>query len=65
VAALQADGSIEIVGTPEYRGNPQSAEGTLVTWRYGYELTVFINRATGFDVEVRRFHAPTDSFSAR
>jgi SAM-dependent methyltransferase len=58
VAALQADGSIEIVGTPEYHGNPQSAEGSLVTWRYGYDLPVLIHRATGFDVEVRRFHAP-------
>jgi SAM-dependent methyltransferase len=61
VAFLQPDGSVEVKGEPEYHGNPQSDEGSLVTWRYGYDLPVLIHRETGFDVEVRRFHAPNDA----
>lgn len=57
VARVLGDGSVEIDGTPEYHGNPQSEHGSLVTWRYGYDLPVLINRETGFNVEVRRFQA--------
>lgn len=52
------DGSIRITGEPEYHGNPQRPEdGALVTWRYGYDLPLLIQRETGFDVEVRRWQS--------
>lgn len=55
--AFQEPGGLRIVGVPEYHGNPQSAEGALVTWRYGYDLPLLIARHTGFDVEVRRWYS--------
>jgi len=55
IAWLQADGLIKVKGTPEYHGNPQNPEkGSLVTFRYGYDLHLLIQRETRFDVEVRR-----------
>ena len=58
VAFREPDGSVRIVGEPEYHGDPQKPEeGVLVTWRYGYDLPLLIGRQTGFDVELRRFHA--------
>jgi SAM-dependent methyltransferase len=59
VAFLEPGGGLRIVGEPEYHGNPQSKQGSLVTWRYGYDLPYQINRRTGFDVEVRRWYAPS------
>lgn len=51
--------SVRIVGEPEYHGNPQHPEeGSLVTWRYGYDLPRLIVSETPFDVEVRRWQAP-------
>ncbi len=55
--AFREVGRVRIVGEPEYHGNPQSPEGSLVTWRYGYDLPLRITRETGFDVEVRRWHS--------
>ena len=55
--AFREGDTVRIVGEPEYHGNPQSAEGALVTWRYGYDLPLRISEHTGFDVEVRRWHA--------
>lgn len=52
--AFRSLGGIHVVGEPEYHGNPQDASGSLVTWRYGYDLPLLIQRRTGFDVEVRR-----------
>lgn len=49
--------SVEINGIPEYHHNPQVPEGSLVTWRYGYDLPLLISRETDFDVEVRRFQS--------
>ena len=57
VAFREKDG-VRVVGTPEYHGNPQDKNGSLVTWRYGYDLPLLIHRETGFDVEVRRWYAP-------
>lgn len=58
VAFLQHDGNIKTIGQPEYHGNPQDPEnGSLVTWRYGYDLPLLIQRETGFDVEVRRWQS--------
>ena len=56
--AFFENGGIRIVGEPEYHGNPQNEKGSLVTWRYGYDLPLSIHRETGFDVEVRRWYAP-------
>ena len=37
VACLE-NREVRIVGEPEYHGNPQNKNGSLVTWRYGYDL---------------------------
>ena len=60
VAFRQSNG-IRIVGEPEYHGNPQNKDGSLVTWRYGYDLPYLIGARTGFEVEVRRWHAPAEA----
>jgi SAM-dependent methyltransferase len=57
VAFRNEDGTINIVGEPEYHGNPQSAKGSLVTWRFGYDLPLLISRESNFDIEVRRFQS--------
>jgi SAM-dependent methyltransferase len=59
VAFRDADGSVRVVGEPEYHGNPQSPQGSLVTWRYGYDLAERVSRECGFEVEVRRWWAPS------
>jgi SAM-dependent methyltransferase len=59
VAFREADGSVRVVGEPEYHGNPQSPQGSLVTWRFGYDLAERVSRECGFDVEVRRWWAPS------
>lgn len=59
VAFLEPDG-LRIVGEPEYHGNPHG-DGALVTWRYGYDLPLLIQRETGLDVEVRRFQSRGDA----
>lgn len=56
--AFMEEGELRIVGEPEYHGNPQRPEdGALLTWRYGYDLPLLIQRRTGLDVEVRRFQS--------
>jgi len=55
--AFKEEGTVRIVGEPEYHGNPQSSAGALVTWRYGYDLPFRIRRNTEFDTEVRRFQS--------
>ena len=57
--AFHEDGDIRIVGEPEYHGNPQDDGGSLVTWRYGYDLPYLIKKETDLDVEVRRYYSPT------
>jgi len=55
--AFQRQDHIETFGLPEFHGNPQDVSGSLVTWRYGYDLPLLISRETRFDVEVRRFQS--------
>lgn len=55
--AFQAEDGVRVVGEPEYHGNPQDNAGSLVTWRYGYDLPLLIARQTGFDLEVRRWYS--------
>jgi SAM-dependent methyltransferase len=57
VAFKSSNQSLHTIGEIEYHANPQSALGSLVTWRYGYDLPLLISRATEFDVEVRRFQS--------
>ncbi|WP_051173152.1 class I SAM-dependent methyltransferase [Thermodesulfobacterium hveragerdense] len=58
VALKMPDGTVKIIGNPEYHGNPQNPkQGSLVTWKYGYDLPYLIQSATGFDVEVFRFQS--------
>jgi SAM-dependent methyltransferase len=55
--AFKEDDGLRVIGAPEYHGNPQNPEGSIVTWRYGYDLPHLIARNTGFDVEVRRWYS--------
>jgi hypothetical protein len=58
VAWITPEGELMVKGEPEYHGNPQNPEkGALVTWRYGYDLPLLIQRESGFDVEVRRWQS--------
>lgn len=57
--AFKEGSVLRVVGEPEYHGNPQSPEGSLVTWRYGYDLPYLIAKTTAFDVEVRRWYSRT------
>ena len=58
VAWINPDGSFKIDGKAEYHGNPHNPEkGALVTWRYGYDLPLMIQRETNFDVEVLRWQS--------
>lgn len=59
--AFREVGGVRIVGAPEYHGNPQNSSGSLVTWRYGYDLPLLIGRHTGLDVEVRRWYSRSNS----
>jgi len=55
--AFRSPDGVRTIGEPEYHGNPQDTAGSLVTWRYGYDLPLLIQRRTGFDVEVRRIQS--------
>lgn len=55
--AFLTETGIEISGEPEYHINPQDEKGSLVTWRYGYDLPLLISRETDFDTELRRFQS--------
>lgn len=52
-AALNNGGSIEhLKSPPEYHGNPVSNEGSLVTSRWGYDITRHIFNACGLFTEM-------------
>lgn len=55
-AQYRPDHSIDYLAEAEHHGNPVSAEGSLVTFQYGYDLTKAIFEWSGLDVEVSRFH---------
>jgi SAM-dependent methyltransferase len=55
-AALEPDGTVRhLVESPEYHGNPIDADGSLVTYDYGYEIDRQIATWAPFDVRVLRF----------
>ena len=52
-ARLRPDGSIEhLIDPPEYHGNPVSAEGSLVTVHWGFDIVKFIYDACGLFTEM-------------
>ena len=46
-ARLKPDGEVEYLREPEYHGNPVSGDGSLVTYRWGYDICEFIFRSSG------------------
>ena len=64
MAALGQEGQIVHLATPEYHGNPISGTGSLVTYRYGYDLADLIAEWSLFDVEIRRFNDRTHGIVA-
>ncbi len=52
-AKMNPDGKIEyLLDPPEYHGNPISADGSLVTVHWGYDITRFIFEACGLFTEL-------------
>jgi SAM-dependent methyltransferase len=51
-AASLVNGEIVHHLPPEYHGNPVSAEGSLVTMRWGYDITEHIARASGLSTQL-------------
>lgn len=52
-ARLNSDGTIEhLIDPPEYHGNPVSADGSLVTVHWGYDILKFIHDACGLFTEM-------------
>ncbi|MBG84576.1 MAG: hypothetical protein CMJ40_08525 [Phycisphaerae bacterium] len=51
-ARLLEDGSVEYLEPPEYHGNPIDDEGSLVTWKYGYDIVDIIKEATGLETSI-------------
>jgi SAM-dependent methyltransferase len=56
VARFMPDGGVEHYREPEYHGNPVDPRGSLVTFRYGYDLPELIRTWAPFDTRVCRFH---------
>jgi SAM-dependent methyltransferase len=46
-ALRRADGSVEHLRTPEYHGNPVDDAGSLVTWRWGYDIASRVLTTSG------------------
>lgn len=57
-AELLDDGTVRHFAQPEYHGNPIDAEGTLVTFHYGYDLPNLIYEWSGLNTEVIRWYSP-------
>jgi SAM-dependent methyltransferase len=57
-ASIDDEGNIEFLSKPEYHGNPVSADGALVTFEYGYDITKNIAEWAPFSVFVVRFCDP-------
>lgn len=52
-ARLLEDGTIEHIEPPEFHGNPIDDEnGSLVTWKYGYDLVDKIRQSTGLETSI-------------
>ena len=52
-ARIRPDATIEhLIDPPEYHGNPISAEGSLVTVHWGFDITKYIFDACGLFTEM-------------
>ena len=49
---LRADGTVEHLLPPQYHGNPISAEGSLVTIDWGYDIVQHISATSGLISEL-------------
>ena len=56
LSAWYRDGEIEWIYEPEYHGNPVDAEGSAVTFHYGYDFPDLIEEHCGLATEVVRMH---------
>jgi SAM-dependent methyltransferase len=55
-AAMNNDGTIKhLVQPPEYHGNPISDQGSLVTYKFGYDILDLLGMWAPFDCELWRF----------
>lgn len=50
--ASRSDAGIVYHHPPEFHGNPMSAEGSLVTWYWGYDIVDHVRHASGLETEV-------------
>jgi len=53
--AKLADEKVVHLCEPDYHDNPSETGGSLVTFKYGYDLPELITAAAPFDVELRRY----------
>jgi hypothetical protein len=51
-ALLDAEGEIVHLAEPAFHGNPIDADGSLVTYDFGFDLPRLIDRATGLTTTV-------------
>ena len=51
-AKKDANGHINHLCPPEYHGNPIDASGSLVTMRWGYDITDYIYKNTGYPTTI-------------
>lgn len=51
-ARRSLDGSVELLAPAEYHGNPISADGSLVTMHWGFDIVRRIFDATGMDTTI-------------
>jgi SAM-dependent methyltransferase len=56
--ATYVNGKIKWLYEPEYHGNPVDAEGSPVTFHYGYDFPELIYRHCGLATEIIRLHDP-------
>lgn len=57
--ARRVNGEVVHLTPPEYHGNPIDNAGSLVTFRYGYDIQDLLVSWAQFDVEVRRYRNHT------
>ncbi len=63
-ATLQPDGKIVHHREPEYHGNPISADGSLVTRRWGYDIADVIAASSGLHTTIVHLHVPDQAIDA-
>lgn len=63
-ARISQEGHVEHLREPEYHGNPVSEEGSLVTYRWGYDICEFIFRSSGLFTEMIYLDIPENGIRA-